>query len=273
MKHLLKNTEFQLDEILFQGRNKEYGAYVLRSESELILTKALFAGVALFGAVALTPFILNAFKTDSGIATPPPVVVELSDVEKFTETVKPPEIAVPPKQDVKIVDTRVPEPVRDAKIQTPPATIDDSKDAVRGFENKDGIPPVVEYTPPQLSTGGTNVKTPPTEKVEPVSNEPFVNPEVSADFQGGINAFRNKMMQNFDTSGFEGSGDKITTTVVFIVERDGTISGVKADGADAYFNREAERTIKKIKGKWNPAKVNGQPVRSYFRFPVSMKFE
>jgi hypothetical protein len=39
------------------------------------------------------------------------------------------------------------------------------------------------------------------------------------------------------------------------------------------FNKEAEKTIKGIKGKWNPAKFQGENVRSYFRFPISMQFE
>ena len=65
----------------------------------------------------------------------------------------------------------------------------------------------------------------------------------------------------------------MSTVVTFIVERDGSISSVKAAGKDAAFNREAERTIKSVKGKWVPAKVKGQAVRSYFKFPVSMMFE
>ncbi|SEM46868.1 protein TonB [Chryseobacterium taichungense] len=79
-------------------------------------------------------------------------------------------------------------------------------------------------------------------------------------------------MNNFDGSGFE-SGDVMRTTITFIVEKDGTISGIKADGKDADFNSEAMRTIRSIKGKWVPAKINGQPVRSYFKFPISMKFD
>ena len=79
---------------------------------------------------------------------------------------------------------------------------------------------------------------------------------------------------NFDTSvvGSE-SGEVIKAVVTFVVERDGTISNIKAAGANADFNKEAEKVIKSIKGKWNPAKLGGQNVRSYFRFPISMQFE
>jgi protein TonB len=47
----------------------------------------------------------------------------------------------------------------------------------------------------------------------------------------------------------------------------------KQAGANADFNKEAEKVIKNIKGKWNPAKLGGQNVRSYFKFPISMQFE
>jgi protein TonB len=62
--------------------------------------------------------------------------------------------------------------------------------------------------------------------------------------------------------------------VTFIVEKDGTISGLKANGKDVEFNNEAIRTIKNVKGLWKPAKnKQGEAVRSYFKFPITMNFE
>ena len=63
------------------------------------------------------------------------------------------------------------------------------------------------------------------------------------------------------------------TTVSFTVERDGSLTDVKATGSNSDFNREAERAVKAIRGKWNPGKVDGQAVRSKFRFPITMNFE
>ena len=71
----------------------------------------------------------------------------------------------------------------------------------------------------------------------------------------------------------DGTGEVAKTTIIFIVEKDGTISEVKATGPNADFNREAIKTIKSVKGKWVPAKLNGENVRSYFKFPISMQFE
>lgn len=275
MKHLLKNSEFQLDEILFKNRNKNYGAYELRSKSDLILTKAMFAGVALFAAIAVTPLAINAFKTVE-IADPPkiPVEINLSDVD-IPKTQTPQTVTPPAADQVKTVNTLVPTPTRDAQKQSAPATVDESQNAVRGFEEKEGAETDVAYIPPVVAAnpGISDTKPVIADPVKPVNNDPVANPDVEARFPGGINAFRNKVSQNFDTSYFEGSGDKISSSIVFIVEKDGTISNITAKGNDATFNKEAEKTIRKIKGKWEPAKVNGQPVRSYFKIPISMIFE
>ena len=71
----------------------------------------------------------------------------------------------------------------------------------------------------------------------------------------------------------EGGEGTLKTTVTFIVERDGSISDVKASGSNSDFNSEAVRTVKSIKSKWVPAKINGQPVRQRFRLPLTMNFE
>ena len=274
MKHLLKNEEFQLDEILFQGRNKEYGAYNLRNEADKILTKSMFVGIAIFGLVATAPFIVSALKaevkTDPGLGeghifTEVPVEVE---VKPPTEVVKP-----QPQTQVNTVNTQVPTPTANSDNENPPATIDESENAVRGSETIIGDPPVLNYQPPTIpTTGGEIIKDPVVPKKIDENAIPL-KVDVEANFAGGIKAFREKIVQNFDTSSFEGTGEKIATTITFIVEKDGTISNVKTNGTDAEFNREAEKTLRKVKGKWTPAQLKGEPVRSYFRFPISMLFE
>jgi protein TonB len=130
---------------------------------------------------------------------------------------------------------------------------------------------VINYTPPavqDIPAKGPEISVP-----QPVDNSPKTTVDVQADFTGGINAFRNKVVNQFDTSVMDGTGEVVKTTLVFIVEKDGTISEVKATGPDAVFNREAVKTIKSVRGKWIPAKLNGENVRSYFKFPISMQSE
>ena len=71
----------------------------------------------------------------------------------------------------------------------------------------------------------------------------------------------------------DGDEGVVKTTITFVVERDGSITDVKADGPNKGFNAEAIRTVKSVKNKWSPAKINGQAVRYRYRLPLTMQFE
>jgi len=276
MKHLLENREFRLNEILFENRNKQYGAYVLRNESDRILTKSLFIGVSLLAAMSITPMIISAFRTAENPITDftpdTPVMVIPDD-----PTVKPPVTVVPPQTapaPVKTFDDRIPEPTANP---TNEQVIKKIEGAVAGAKNNpDGIvaPPNVHVPPTTIPGTGPVINNvqPPTVEVPKDPNAIEVA-AVQASFEGGIDSFRNKVMNKFDNSGFDNEG-VLSTTVTFIVETNGTISEIKTNGKDASFNAEALRTIKAVKGKWIPGKnKKGEAVRSYFKFPISMKFD
>ncbi|MGK6341902.1 energy transducer TonB [Chryseobacterium sp. DT-3] len=279
MKHLNQNQEFRFNEVLFEHRNKEYGAYVLRNESDRLLTKALFVGVSLLAAISITPLVISAFRSEPSVHVPkdgPPVVIKLKKIDPIerppVEIVKPVQPVTPPH--TKQFDSSVPTPIKDAiepikqiKPQdAAPGLADDSKgDPVKPDRY---LPPAPEIVSGPVTTAPT---TPTVDKNKIVSGGDLA---VEAAYEGGINSFRNKVMNNFDGSGFEGGEGVMKTTITFVVEIDGTISGIKANGANAEFNNEAIRTIKYIKGKWKPGlNKQGEAVRSYFKFPITMNFE
>lgn len=271
-----QNQELRFNELLFEHRNKEYGAYVLRNESDRILTKALFIGISVLAAVSLTPLIANAFKSepvvDKTVFDGGHIFKQVATPEKETPALVKPQ-TVPEK--IKTIDKTVPEPKAIVKNEKKAVDPKDEQNAISGLQTSAGKEvPEIKYVPiaPPI-TNGVGIQQVEQPKAQPKEdNSPKTVVDVEANFVGGLDAFRNKVMNNFDGSGFE-SGDVMKTVITFIVEKDGTISGVKADGRDADFNSEAMRTIRSIKGKWVPAKVNGQPVRSYFKFPISMKFD
>lgn len=278
MKHLNQNQEFRFNEVLFEHRNKEYGAYALRNESDRILTKALFIGASLMAAVSITPFVISSFKEPVITQTICDIgPMDILDVDT-PEVIPPAEVVKPttPPASLKTYDDRLPEP---SSVIINEKKDGDKTNAIASIQKSDGEETnTTSYTQivPRV-IGGEGL---PTVKVDPIVEKPDpkkIETELSveANFNGGIDAFRNKVMSNFDSSGFE-SGDVMKTTVTFIVEMDGTISGVKANGTNADFNNEAIRTVKLIssKGKWTPAKnKKGEFVRSYFKIPISMKFD
>lgn len=267
-----------LDEIVFENRNKEYGAYDLRHQYPRLLTKSFIVGTAIFLVLALSPFIYLTIKR----LTEPPKqevkadLVEILQEDKIIEQPKeeePPPPPPPPKEEekIEIIQNVVPEPVKAPKIETPPPPISKQLETTTGLVNQEGVKAPAYTPPPPPPSTGTKAST---AEVKPqVSNDVYESVDQPADFSGGgLNGFRSKFTNNFDSSSLEGEGT-LSTEITFVVERDGSLSQIKATGPNSDFNREAERTVKSIKIKWNPGKVNGQPVRSRFRFPVKMNFE
>lgn len=262
-----------LNEVVFEKRNKEYGAYALRNEANVVLKKALFIGVGLFGLLAMTPLLINTLKPKAA-KTPVFVPINLKNVDRPDDRIEKPEPRViPPKAPVQVKTQSLtpPTPTRDAvKEETINQKVDDA------VISTTTTPGVAVTNPNQHVANGTEngkeiVKETPA---KPNPNDIIRDVDVEADFIGGVNAFRTKVLQNFDSSVVENeTGEVVKAVVTFVVERDGTISNIKVSGANTDFNKEAEKTIKGIKGKWNPAKFQGENVRSYFRFPISMQFE
>ncbi|GGP03300.1 hypothetical protein GCM10010992_11150 [Cloacibacterium rupense] len=94
-------------------------------------------------------------------------------------------------------------------------------------------------------------------------------------FEGGIGAFRKLFAENFDISILSGNSGTVKSEVKFIVDEKGNVLNISANGSDKFFNQIAVLTMFRIKdkGKWTPAEIDGKPVKSAFRFPITMNFE
>ncbi len=270
-----KNYNPTLNEIVFENRNKEYGAYDLRILYPKMLTKSFLIGTSFFLLLALSPLIylkiqqMNAEEAVEVQADLVNILEEEPIIEQPKEEEPPP--PPPPKEpeQQEVIQNVVPEPKRVPKIETPPPPITQQLETTTGLQNQEGVKTPTYTPPPPPPSTGTKAST---AEVKPVTNEVYESVDQAAEFQGGINAFRNKFQSNFDAGSLEGEGT-LKTEITFVVEKDGTLTQVKATGSNADFNREAEATVKGIKTKWTPGKVNGQPVRSRFRFPVTMNFQ
>ena len=88
---------------------------------------------------------------------------------------------------------------------------------------------------------------------------------------GGATKFRQLIAENFREKKVQGQGKEFCE-IAFVIERDGSLSNIKANGTNDSFNKEAIRAISKIKTKWIPAKINGELVRYRFRIPLNLDF-
>ncbi len=95
----------------------------------------------------------------------------------------------------------------------------------------------------------------------------------AADYPGGINALRQEVANLFYSDGVYAEEKTVKTDVAFIVEKDGSISNVHAQGNNFTFNRQAEIALYSISEKFSPATLKGNTVRYRFRLPLTINLE
>ena len=274
-ENLKYESNLTLDEIVFEHRNKEYGAYDLRRTYPKMLTKSFLIGTAVFLIVSLSPFIYMKIQqmNEKDKTEVDAKLVEILDEQPIIEQPKEeePPPPPPPKEEEKqeVIQNVVPEPKRAPKIETPPPPITKQLETTTGLQNQEGVKtPSYTPPPPPPSTGKST-----TAEVKVNTNEVYESVDQSAEYPGGLNGVRKYIADNVDTSNLEGEG-QLTVKLKFIVERDGTVSDVKVTqkSGNSDFDSETIRVVKRLK-KWAPAKKNGENVRSYYSIPITMQFQ
>lgn len=94
-----------------------------------------------------------------------------------------------------------------------------------------------------------------------------------ATYPGGFETLRKQVADLFYSDSVLPDQKLLKTNVVFFVEKDGSISSVRAEGDNFTFNRQAEIALYLLPEKFSPAVVNGTAVRYRFRLPLAMNFE
>lgn len=127
---------------------------------------------------------------------------------------------------------------------------------------------------------------PKKQKVEKVQNENAemipppapvkeITSQTEPEFPGGMNALRMKFSENFDTSKMDGSKKLIKGTINIIVSEDGKKYNAYYEFENENFKNAAQEAIEKsLKGvTWKPGTLNGKPVASQLKLPITMNFE
>ena len=238
-------------DILFENRNKAYGAYALRKNYNHRLHWAM--GISLSLVFFLSMISLGRKNSDNAVYKDKRDVV-LSTVEipkpKTPESPQPrrqPEVAQIKSTQIKIV------PNEDVKApQVPASTI-----------TKNGISP-------DSSKVTLNVSTEKVNDGKTSNDKNDFNPKSSdAQFPGGKEAFAKFLRKYLVTPDELEAGEKKVVLVRFMVDEDGSISKTEIvqSGGDK-FDREVIRVLNKMP-KWIPALQNGAKVTTWFTQPVS----
>lgn len=102
----------------------------------------------------------------------------------------------------------------------------------------------------------------------------YTDPDQRAEFPGGLSQFRIKVSDGINMIELlDITTGTYKSDIFFIIEKDGTLSDIKASGKSDKLNEEIVRFIKTIRNKWIPAKINDTSVRSEYRLPMTLNIE
>ena len=250
------------DDLVFENKNKAYGAYEIRKKYNKNLTTGLSIAIGILVLVLLWPFIEKLFEKKE-------VVVADDTLTTVNKLAAPPPLDKPPP------------PPPEVKIPPPPKTIEFVPPVLKKnvVEVKE-IPKMdsVKLTPVSNTTNNAPSVAPPTVAAPPPPVAPppetivdFVNVGQKPEFPGGEDAF-NKYVANHvkypelaKQASIQGR-----VYVTFTIASDGHIKDVKlAKGIGGGCDEEAIRVISGMP-QWKPGKQNGQAVQ--VRYTVPIKF-
>jgi len=255
-------------DIIFDGRNKEYGAYELRKSYNSRLRNALI-GTALVVALLFVGYYVSSMG-----GAPKKKAMIVQDVE--LETVKdkkdeppppPPPKVEPPK--IEMAKFTPPKIVKDEEVkkEDKPPEQEKLEDTKIGTVNQEGLKDEGITAPPVSDNKGV------VEAPKEDYDKTFTKVEIESEYPGGMAAwarYLNKTLHYPDEAvNNEIQGDVV---VQFIVDKEGNVSDVEAVSGPPELKEEAVRVIKKS-GKWTPAVQNGRQVKSYKKQPVKFRLE
>ncbi len=280
-------TSKEWRDIVFANKNKEFGAYELRSKSDRRHNMAVV--YTLIGLVVVV-FLIFGYSKYSDYQAEKAALEAKEKAEKMSQAIleqveETPEEEEIEEQKFEQPEVVVPEEVLATVQVTQIAIVDADKvknevmdmetqkedNTARGVVNQEGSDDADKFKAVQEQVV---VKEPEPVEEKPKEEKIFVAVEQPAEFPGGTAAMMKWLNNNIRYPEAAQQNDIQGKVVVnFVVEKDGSIAQVKiAKGVDKDLDREAIRVVKKMP-RWQPGKNNGVPVRSYFNLPVTFRLQ
>jgi protein TonB len=263
MKNKEKVPDFE--DVIFEGRNKEYGAYALRKIYNKYISISTTGGAILFALIVSYPLITaSLFPTETSSNNPGK---DSTIIISSNPTIDKPPVDIPTPIQPKTPTVKYIAPVvlPDEQVHNDDfATIEDLINKNPGTETVEG------------NINGTDnidvIEIIDIPAVEPVKEQIFTWLEVMPEFPGGDKELINFFADNLSypeiakRAGVEGK-----VVLSFIVDKSGKIKEVEVlKGIGAGCDEEAMRVINSMPN-WNPGKQNGKPVITKINIPVVFK--
>jgi protein TonB len=268
--------------LVFENKNKEYGAFQLRQQTTKTSIHALSLGVLLCTALIVLPGLLSRQQESTAPILPdiPETIVQLTDI--YSEQIKEEAAAAP---------------LPEMQQQQPTENIDTKQLINPTVVSENQATPVVEYTlartnPTDSTVEGTAISGSNTSGINggvadgkgtsagtAVSNTngtEVITTELldkKPQFPGGIEKFYRYVINNFNSPTLD-EGKAVRIFISFVVEKDGSMSNIKVlNKPGAVLEKEAIRVLQSIKAKWTPGMVNSTAVRTAYNLPITIQIE
>lgn len=277
-------TSKEWRDLIFQDKNRDFGAYQLRKNSEKRHTLAVIFTIIGLAVVILA--VIGYSKLSDKLAADREAEL-LLERERMQQVEMAPEEEVPEEepeeQKMEMEIPEVPEEVLatvqvtqiaivDAdKVKNEVMTMDEQMEdnTARGVVTQEGSDDADKFQ--AVKEQVVVVEEP---KEEPKPDQIFTAVEQPAEFPGGQEALMKWLSNNIRyPESAQQNGVQGRVTVRFVVEKDGSVSGATIlKGVDKDLDAEALRVVKRMP-KWQAGKNNGQAVRSYFTLPVTFRLQ
>jgi len=247
------------DEIVFENRNKEYGAYWLRKKYNRNLVIGMIIGIIILGTAIIAPFINAKALENKAKRAERQVEIQMENLDQPQENVEPPPPPPPPPAETVeqvryvapvVVDSVKPEDVKQLM------TADQAQVEVKNEEVT-----VVEEVQEEV-------------KEEEAPTEVFVVVEEMPAFPGGDKAMMEFIYANIQYPELAKENNiQGRVTLRFCVTYKGGVDQVQViRGVDKTLDEEAVRVIKMLPA-WKPGKQGGKPVNVWYSVPVTFQLK
>lgn len=260
-------------DIIFDGRNKDYGAYNLRKTYDRRLITAFSV------MIATVAFLYAGYVIAGSIPQEQSPVITIDDphISDIEIQVKPeiPKVVPPAIQPPKVEMAQYTAPLivedKDVNDKDKPPVTETLEDTKIGLVNQDGVKDEGIIAPP-LNDNGKGIIAPPVKDKN--DDEPWIVVQIESQYPGGASAWMRYLNKTFRyPEEAQESGTQGTVVVQFIVDKEGNVSDVEALSGPVKggLREEAVRVIKSS-GKWDAAIQNGRKVKSYKKQPIIFRF-
>lgn len=270
-------------DLVFEGKNKEFGAYELRQGSVKRHNWAMIAVVIFIIACFLVTLVVNTIaKAEEDVAN---TGIEQATFEEFTEEQPEEEIDEP-----EYIEPEIPEVPKEEilntqavteldivppdKVTTPPVGIEEQQAddrAVGSVDQTGGVDNIIDAT---THNERVQVEIPKPEPPKVDDHKVFDHVEQMPMFPGGEAALLKWVAEHIKYPTIcQENGIQGRVTVQFVVTKDGSVGQVRVvRSKDPDLDKEAVRVVKSLP-KFTPGKQNGIPVNVWYTLPITFRLQ